>query len=373
MMSRAKVFLHVCLSESWGGLEMAVSRWNAILSEQGHQNINICTPDSPLSQSLLESGHEMVAWDSAPYFSPDFTWKLRKLIMERNVDCVILQNLRELWLVSPALWGLNNVKFLGFTQMLVGVKKKDPLHRLIYSRLDRVLTLTDWQQGALLSYLPIPKHKYQTIPNFVDCEHFHPRLRSKSYRYNLGYNEEDFLIGLIGRIDQQKGQQELLQSFAQVSSQFPRAKVLIVGEPTLGEVAQEEYFKQIKNFVRQQNLEKKVRFFGFQKEPHKVFANLDLFVLPSYRETFGFVVVEAMASGVAVLGTRAGGVPEILGQGEYGFLCPPQDPNGMAEELTKILSDGKLRQQKSTSALQRARSFYAREKVYERFMDLLDE
>jgi glycosyltransferase involved in cell wall biosynthesis len=55
------------------------------------------------------------------------------------------------------------------------------------------------------------------------------------------------------------------------------------------------------------------------------------------------------------------------------FLCPPQDPNGMAEELTKILSDGKLRQQKSTSALQRARSFYAREKVYERFMDLLDE
>ena len=116
-------FLHVCLSESWGGLEMAVSNWNNILSENGHDNTNICTPDSPLANDLKTSGHLVIEWDSAHYFSPDFTWKLRKLIKIEKPTAVLLQNLRDLWIVSPALWGLDQVSLFGFTQMLVGVKK----------------------------------------------------------------------------------------------------------------------------------------------------------------------------------------------------------------------------------------------------------
>ncbi len=322
-MTEKKRFLHICLSESWGGLEMAVSRWNQILEENGHHNLNICTPESPLSEDLKASGHKTIEWDSARYFAPDFTYKLRALVQKEKIDVVIIQNLRELWIVSPALWGLNKVKLVGFTQMLIGIKKKDPFHKLIYNRLDHALTLTDWQQQALKPYLPIPASKYKTIPNFVDCQRFHPGLRSDDYRYQLGYKPEHFLIGVVGRIDEQKGQIELLQAFQSILTDFPNTRLLVVGEPTMGESRQQEYFLKIKDFVRDHKLEKQVQFFGFQKEPHKVFANLDLFVLPSYRETFGYVVVEAMASGTLVLGTQAGGVPEILGDGEYGFLCEP--------------------------------------------------
>lgn len=364
-------FLHICLSESWGGLEMAILKWNQILSEKGHKNTTICTPNSPLAQALKEECFPVIEWDSAHYFAPDFTWKLRKLVKQNKYHVVILQNLRDLWIVSPALLKLKKTKLVGFCQMLVDVNKKDPLHRLVYRRLDHLLTLTDWQQGALSPYLPVKKSTFKTIPNFVDTRIFHPHHRSENFRYNHGFSEDDFVIGIVGRIDEQKGQLELLKAFAKISKQFTKAQLLIVGEPTKGEPKQEKYFSHLKEQVTKNKLDQKVHFIGFQKETNVLTANLDLFVLASHQETFGYVVVEAMASGVPVLGTEAGGVPEILKQGECGFLCQPKDWEDMAKQLENILAHSDEREKKAKRGLDRARSFYDRENVYQRFIELL--
>lgn len=369
-MSRKRI-LHICLSEAWGGLEMAVTRWNDILSENGHTNLNVCTPDSPLAQDLKSNDYDVIEWDSAKYFAPDFTYKLRKLIKNNHFNAVVLQNLRDLWIVSPALWGIENVKLIGFTQMLTNVKKKDFLHRKIYNRMDMALTLTDWQQKALAPYLPIPPEKYHTIPNFVDCKSFHPDWRSDDRRYQLGFKKEHFVIGIIGRIDEQKGQWELLRAFAKIIPNFKNARLMIVGEATLGEPKQEAYFKKLKDFVSDLKMQNRVFFKGFQKETNKLTANFDLFVLASHQETFGFVVVEAMASGTPVLGTQAGGVPEILGNGKRGYLCQPKNINDMAEKLEHILTNAEERHAKAQEALSYTRGFYHRQKVYERFIDLL--
>ncbi len=366
-----KKILHVCLSESWGGLEMAVSKWNEILQENGHYNMNICTPGSPLARDLKRKAFSVFEWDSAHYFAPDFTLKLRRLVIDKQFDVVILQNLRDLWIVSPALCKIKNVKLVGFAQMLLGIKKTDWLHRLVYTRLDHLLTLTDWQIQALMPYLPVPAYKYDTIPNFVDTEKFHPQWRDKDFRYQLGFKDEDFVIGVVGRIDKQKGQMELLKAFAKLSKTFTGTHLMIVGEPTRGEVKQEKYFEQLKHWVNQTKLDSRVHFLGFQDEPYRLFANFDLFVLPSHEETFGFVVVEAMASGTPVLGTRAGGVPEILCQGEVGFLCQAQSSQALGKALQEILENETLRVEKTEKALLRAREFYDRHKVYERFINLI--
>ncbi len=364
-------FLHICLSESWGGLEMAILKWNQILSEKGHKNTTICTPNSPLAEALKEEAFPVIEWDSALYFAPDFTWKLRKLVKQKKYDVVVLQNLRDLWIVSPALYKIKKTKLVGFCQMLVNVKKKDPLHQLVYRRLDHLLTLTDWQQGALSPYLPVRDGIFATIPNFVDTRVYHPHHRSENFRYKYGFSEDDFVIGIIGRIDQQKGQLELLKAFAKISKTFTKAQLLIAGEPTKGEPQQENYFSHIKAQVTKNGLDKKVHFIGFQKETNVLTANLDLFVLASHQETFGYVVVEAMASGVPVLGTKAGGVPEILENGDCGFLCQPKDWEDMANQLEQILTQSEEREKKAHRGLERARSFYDREKVYQRFIKLI--
>lgn len=364
-------FLHICLSESWGGLEMAVTKWNQVLAQNGHKNLNICTPDSPLAKDLKANDFPVLEWDSAHYFSPDFTFKLRRLVQSRKIDYVLLQNLRDLWIVSPALYKLPNCHLIGFTQMLVNVKKQDFLHRWIYDRLTYVMTLTDWQQEALTPFLPIPRAKYKTIPNFVDSALFNPKWYSDDFRYQLGFTKDHFLIGVIGRIDEQKGQLELIEAFGKISNEFDNTHLMIVGEPTLGEEKQEAYFKKLQDLVKKLKLESRVHFKGFQKETFKLTANFDLFVLPSHRETFGFVVVESMASGTPVLGTNAGGVPEILGQGEFGYLCEPKNSDSIASQLVYILNNPEERKLKAEKAMHRARTFYDRQKVYSRFMNII--
>jgi glycosyltransferase involved in cell wall biosynthesis len=368
-----KRFLHICLSEGWGGLEMAVSKWNEVLQENGHENLNLCTPESPLAQDLKMKALPLIEWDSALYFAPDFTWKLRQLVQSKAFDFVILQNLRDLWIVSPALINCPQVQLIGFAQMLLGIKKTDPLHRLVYSRLNYLMTLTDWQVEALRPCLPVPRHKYRTIPNFVDTRQFHPGHRSDGFRYQMGFKSEDFVIGVIGRIDEQKGQLELVQAFRQISDKYNSTHLMIIGEPTTGEPEQEQYFAEIKKQVAAERLEKRVHFKGFQRDTRKLFANFDLFVLPSHQETFGFVVVEAMASGTPVLATQAGGVPEILQEGQCGFLCQPKSAESLREQLEFILENTEARQEKTERALQRARDFYDRQAVYERFIKILSD
>jgi glycosyltransferase involved in cell wall biosynthesis len=368
---RKKTFLHICLSESWGGLEMAVSKWNEVLAEQEHASLNICTPDSPLAKDLKAKGYSVLEWNSANYFSPDFTFKLRQLMGNYNIDAVLLQNLRDLWLVSPALFGNKKTKLVGFCQMLVGVKKKDFLHRLIYKRLDHLCVLTDWQQSALMPFLPVEKEKYKTVPNFVDCERFHPNRRSESFRYQLGLKDDQFAIGIIGRIDEQKGQKELVLAFSEIIKKYVNCRLVIVGEPTVGEPEQEKYARELKKLIKELKLESKILFFGFRKDTHLLAANMDLFVLPSYRETFGYVVVEAMASGTPVIGTNAGGVPEILGQGKYGYLCEARSSSSLAEKLEEALAQPDERAEKSKAALARVREVYEKTRVYKKLIETI--
>jgi len=364
-----KTFLHICLSEAWGGLEMAVSNWNEVLKFHGHRNVNICTPDSPLSKDLQLKGFNTLNWDSTDYFAPDFTYKLHKLTKKYKIDVIILQSLRDLWIVSPALYRKKNIKLIGFCQMLVGVKKRDLLHRMVYSRLDHLCTLTKWQIGALLPYLPVAREKYTVIPNFVDCERFHPKRRSSAFRHQFGIKDDEFAIGIIGRLDKQKGQKELIEAFAKISSKFLNTKLVIVGDPTLNEEG-EDYKNLLHQMVQQYDLEKRVIFNGFRQDVNLVTAAFDLFVLASYRETFGYVVVEAMASGTPVLGTDAGGVTEILGSGEFGFLCKPKNSTSLADQLEYILAHPEERKRKAEAALKQVRKTYEKNKVYNQLKKL---
>ena len=91
---------------------------------------------------------------------------------------------------------------------------------------------------------------------------------------------------------------------------------------------------------------------------HRVYDDLDVLVLASVAEPFGLVLIEAMARGVPVVATRAGGVPEIVEHGVHGLLVPPRDPEALAEALRAILGDGRTRDRMGGAGRERAaRSF----------------
>lgn len=345
--------LHFCMSKGWGGLEMASSQWASLFIRHGHEALSICMPGSPLENRLSELGLPYVAREFREYFSPSNSLWLRRFIIENGVRVVFLQSLRDLWVVSPALWGLD-VQLVGFAQMwLSNISKKDPLHTLIHNRLTTLVTLTKAHSVQTLKCLPVPPEKTMVLPNSIDTSRFGPERRSETLRNEFGASTHDFLIGIVGRLDRQKGQKEVLEAFIELKRRYPSRslKLVFVGEATR-DAGGAAYEVELHDAVKSAGLSDSVQFAGFRKNIPEVMASLDVFVLASYKEAFGFVVVEALASRTPVIATRSGGVPDILENGEQGILVEPQSSKAIADALSQVLDDpnGSLERAKSARA-----------------------
>jgi glycosyltransferase involved in cell wall biosynthesis len=361
------------MSRGWGGLEMASFQWARIFDEHHHVSHSICYPDSPLAAKLRQSklkSHEMAFKN---YFSPLQSLELRKYIVQNGIEAVFLQSLKDLWVVSPALIGLD-CKLIGFAQMwLQGINKKDFLHTLIHKRMDLLITLTPRQGAQVLRCIPYPPEKTRVIPNSINSQKFSSDLRDENLRAKLGAKTSDILIGLVGRLDPQKGQQELIEAFAKCKITTPDLplKLVLVGESTPN--SGDHYLNLLRETIRKNNLENDVTLAGFRSDIPAVMASLDVFVLNSYQEAFGFVLVEAMASGTAVIATNSGGVPDILHEGRYGWLVPPRDITALAHTLQEVCSQGTKRRDLAKKAQIYARDEFDETKNYKKLLTYIEE
>jgi glycosyltransferase involved in cell wall biosynthesis len=338
------------MSRGWGGLEMASAQWASLFQKHGHTGLSICAPGSPLEQRLKEQNLPYVTREFREYFSPMNSLWLRRYVIEQKIDVIFLQSLRDLWVVSPALWG-TNIKLVGFAQMwLSGINKKDPLHTLIHNRMDALVTLTEDHCAQILKCIPFPREKTIILPNSIDTSRFGHQWRNENLRNEFGAAMNDVLIGIVGRLDRQKGQKELIEAFAKTKEKFPgkNLKLVLVGEATLDHDT--SYVTELKNAVKILNLENDVRFVGFRKNIPEIMASLDLFVLASYQEAFGFVVVEALASRTPVVATRSGGVPNILQDGKYGLLAEPKNVDALTQAMVSVLSEPEKTKQRAHEA-----------------------
>ncbi|MCC6137196.1 MAG: glycosyltransferase family 4 protein [Bdellovibrionaceae bacterium] len=346
--------LHFCMSEAWGGLEMASAQWATLFIKHGHEALSICAPETPLENRLKERNLPYVTRQFNKYFSPMDTLWLRRYVIENKVEAVFLQNLRDLWVVSPALWGLN-IKLVGFAQMwLSNISKKDPLHTLMHNRLTTLVTLTAAHSQQTLKCLPVPLEKAFIAPNSIDTSLFGPERRNENLRNEFGAQVSDFLIGIVGRLDRQKGQKEVLDAFAELKKRHPEKslKLVFVGEATR-ESEGMSYEAELREDLQKANLSEHVKFAGFKKNIPEVMASLDVFILASYQEAFGFVVVEALASRTPVIATDSGGVPDILEHGKQGLLIEPKSSSAITEALESIINDPV----KSLDRAQKARAY----------------
>jgi glycosyltransferase involved in cell wall biosynthesis len=117
------------------------------------------------------------------------------------------------------------------------------------------------------------------------------------------------------------------------------ACLVVVGAPLVGG---KQWAEDLEARARAE-LDDRVRFLGPRSDPERVFRALDVLVNASRHEAFGRTVLEAQASGVAVVGTNAGGIPEFVEDGETGLLVPPRAPAPLADAIERVLGDEELR------------------------------
>lgn len=193
--------------------------------------------------------------------------------------------------------------------------------------------------------------KLHWIPNGVDLARFFPRDPPAGLRASLGIPAGLPVIGSVGRFVPYKGYAYLLEAARLVREVRPEVHWLLLGNGELrGELMRQ---------CRTLGLERQVHFAGWRDDVPDVLALFDIFALPSLGEHFGRVLIEAMAMARAVVATDAGGVPEIVIQGETGLLVPPAQPRPLAEAVLALLKDPALAARLGAAGRRRAETEFS--------------
>lgn len=191
---------------------------------------------------------------------------------------------------------------------------------------DKIVTLSKFTQQKLADTYNIPETKIQIIPGGVDLERFQPATDKKEIREALNFPRDDIVLFTVRNLVRRMGLENLLIAFNALAKKCADIKLVIGGQGPLenGLIA----------LARSFNIEDKVHFTGFIPEDRLplYYQMADLFVLPTKElEGFGLVTLEAMASGLPVIGTPIGGTKEILGNFDAGFLFEDTQPDSIAK------------------------------------------
>jgi len=210
----------------------------------------------------------------------------------------------------------------------------------LYNRLDKVLlrlpdtvvAVSPTLQGTIERLRP--DARTVTILNAVDPKWMsdgkvdHAQIRAR-IRGELGVGASDFLLGVIGRLSPEKGQDLMLRALARLEANSGRPRVVFLGEGPEGE--------RLKSLARVLNVTDQVIFAGYRPAIHEYLRAMDLVVLPSRSEGLPNVVLEAQASSKPVVAYRVGGVAETIDHGETGWLVTPEDTEALSQAIRHVM------------------------------------
>ena len=154
-------------------------------------------------------------------------------------------------------------------------------------------------------------------------------------RATLGLGDDERAVGIVGRLQEWKGQHVFIEAAARLHERFPRARFFVIGGSPGGFSA--GYPERLQTLARDRGAP--VEFLGHRTDVPHLLPGLDVFVMASFAEPFGLVTVEAMAAGVPVVATDVGGTPEIVSSPELGAVVPPGDADAMADAIARYLAD----------------------------------
>ncbi|MGB2697682.1 MAG: glycosyltransferase [Candidatus Zixiibacteriota bacterium] len=220
-----------------------------------------------------------------------------------------------------SVWGSDVVEF----------PKRSPIHREVFKyNLDQAdrITVTSKMLMDLTKEFVSPLKRVIRIPFGVDVDNFKPRLTSDK--------KSEITVGVVKRLDYKYGIEYLVKGFALVEKKFKNVRLLIAGDGPLR--------NKLKKLSFQLGCEKKIKFLGniHHAQVPNLLKEMDIFVMPSVRESFGVAALEASASQLPVIASNVGGIPEIIINGKTGLLVPPRNPSAIAESIIHLIENPDL-------------------------------
>jgi glycosyltransferase involved in cell wall biosynthesis len=212
---------------------------------------------------------------------------------------------------------------------------------VINKRLSRVVVPTGTGKSIVPTAIGIPDERIVVIPPGFDPAAYEagPEVRSR-VRASLELGDEQVVVGTVGWIEREKGQYELLEASRNVLRSHSSMRLVVAGHP--GSPEGENLLDFMRGRVRKYHMEEVVRFVPFPERREELLSAFDVFVMPSLEENFSRPLAEAMLSGLACIGTEAGGTPEVLENGKAGLLVPSGSADGIARALMTLFENPEL-------------------------------
>jgi glycosyltransferase involved in cell wall biosynthesis len=224
-----------------------------------------------------------------------------------------------------------------------------------YGRVSCFIAISEAVRERLISD-GIPRHKTTVVHEGVDIERI-VHLPTGNVHAAFFLPTHAPVVGNIGALVAQKGQQHLVDAAAIVVRAVPDARFVICGEGELRPALEEQ--------IKRKHLDRHVFLAGFRPDVLELLKGFDLFALSSLHEGLCTSVIDAMAASKAVVATHVGGVPEVVADGETGLMVPPRNHDALADRIIALLKDPDRRARMGQAGLKRARALFTVDRMVE--------
>lgn len=332
----------------------------------------VCSGDASTLADVLPEGVKYVSINIQRNISPlgDLMslFSLIRFLKSQHFDMIHSVTPKAGLLAQFAAWisGIS-IRVHTFTGQVWATKQG--MSRFFLKMLDRVIALCTTraladsasQREFLITEKVISADKIEVLGqgsiSGVDVQRFQPNPEVRqAVRKQLGFSDEDVLALFVGRLNRDKGVLDLIRAFAQISQRMSSLKLLLVG-PDEADIASEI------NRLSGNNMD--IKILGSTSRPHDYMASADFLCLPSYREGFGSVVIEAAACGLPAMASSIYGLTDAVDDGKSGMLHAPKDVEAISQLMQKFTVDATWRQQLGQHARQRAIQHFSAETIIE--------
>lgn len=249
-----------------------------------------------------------------------------------------------------------NLPYLEFEPL-----KSKVARRVVYQLSDVVFAVSAELRDYFCRETGFSARRMQVIPNGVEVTRF-DEADPRGVREELGLQSDDFVIGMVSRLNATKDLLTLARAFARLHRAHSQAKLLIVGEGS-------ERAK-LEAFAAEQGLEREIILTGTRHDVPRLLRAMNAFALSSLSEGLSGAVLEAMCAGLPVVATAVGANVELVSEGETGFLIEPRADEALAERLSRLMADGELARRLGAAGRRRVKEHYSLERMVRRYEEL---
>ena len=332
--------LHIYQNSKIGGVQQQLLSLLKAYSRERFNPIFCCLgPKEEIGKEIEGTKIEFIPLNKLRYnrFSPGIVLELYRLMKKKQIHVVRTHRYRS------NLYGRLAAFLAGVPVIIASVHdnyrtdkrpKRRIMNRILSKITDKIVAVSEDVKEDIIRYDSIDPSKIEVIPNGIDVERFNPEKNTTDIRKEFSLEDDDIVIGFIGRIVPAKGLEYLLNALPYLKEEFKSIKLLIVGEGSLVE--------KLKESAKKNNIFDNILFTGRRRDIPEILASINIFVMPSIAEGLPNALLEAMAMGKPIVTTEVGGIPEIVKNGFNGLLVPPRDTLSLSKAIKELISNDRL-------------------------------